>query len=50
MKEHGLVKSSAAVKILANGDVSGVITVHAHKFSKSAIEKIEKSGGKAVIV
>ncbi len=50
MKEHGLVKNSSAVKILANGDVSGVVTVHAHKFSKSAIEKIEKSGGKAVIV
>jgi len=23
--------------------------VHAHKFSKSAIEKIEKAGGKAIV-
>lgn len=50
MKEQGLVKKSAAVKILANGELSKAVTVHAHKFSKSAIEKIEKSGGKAVIV
>lgn len=50
MKEHGLVKRSTAVKVLANGDLSKAVTVHAHKFSKSAMEKIEKSGGKAVIV
>lgn len=50
MKEHGLVKSSSAVKILATGELSGAVTVHAHKFSKSAVDKIEKSGGKAVII
>jgi large subunit ribosomal protein L15 len=50
MKEHGLVKKSTAVKILANGELTRAVTVHAHKFSKSAMEKIEKSGGKAVIV
>lgn len=50
MKEHGLIKKPGAVKILANGDLARAVTVHAHKFSKSAIAKIEKSGGKAVIV
>jgi len=30
--------------------LSDAVTVHAHKFSRSAIEKIEKSGGKAVII
>jgi len=25
------------------------MTIHAHKFSKSAVEKIEKAGGKAVL-
>jgi large subunit ribosomal protein L15 len=25
------------------------IAIHAHKFSKSAVEKIEKAGGKAVV-
>ena len=50
MKEHGLIKKPGAVKILGNGDLARSVTVHAHKFSKSAIEKIEKSGGKAVTV
>ena len=50
MKERGLVKRSTAVKILANGELTKAVTVHAHKFSKSAMDKIEKSGGKAVIV
>ena len=26
------------------------MTIHAHKFSKSAVEKIEKAGGKAVVL
>jgi large subunit ribosomal protein L15 len=50
MKERGLIKKPTAVKVLANGDLTRSITVHAHKFSKSAIDKIEKSGGKAVTV
>jgi len=50
MKEQGLIKKTLLVKILGNGDVARSITVHAHKFSKSARDKIEKSGGKAVTV
>ena len=50
MKERGLIKKPKAVKVLGNGDLTRAITVHAHKFSKSAIDKIEKSGGKAVTV
>ena len=50
MKEHGLVKKAGMVKILGDGELSGTVTVHAQKFSKSAKDKIEKSGGKAVIV
>ena len=50
MKEHGLIRNPKRVKILGNGDLSGTVTVHAQKFSKSAKEKIEKSGGKAVVV
>ena len=34
------------VKILGNGELTTAITVHAHKFSKSAQEKITKAGGK----
>ncbi|MGA7521008.1 MAG: 50S ribosomal protein L15 [Acidobacteriaceae bacterium] len=47
----GLVKKrNGLVKILGSGEVKGALTVHAHKFSKSAQEKIEKAGGKAVVL
>ena len=38
------------VKILADGDLSKALTVQAHKFSKSAAEKIEAAGGKAEVL
>jgi len=40
----------ALIKILGSGELKKAVTVHAHKFSKSAAEKIEKAGGKAVVV
>jgi large subunit ribosomal protein L15 len=47
----GLLKRrNELLKILGNGEISVAITVHAHKFSKTAQEKIEKAGGKAVLV
>jgi large subunit ribosomal protein L15 len=47
----GLASSKKAlIKILGSGDLKGAVTVHAHKFSKSAAEKIEKAGGKAVVL
>jgi large subunit ribosomal protein L15 len=46
----GLLKKNGLLKILGNGELSVALTVHAHKFSKSAQEKIEKAGGKAVLV
>jgi len=48
MKEKGLIKKLDAVKILGMGELKESLSVHAHKFSKSAQTKIEKSGGKAV--
>lgn len=50
MKDKGLVKSTKAVKILGVGELTAALEVHAHKFSKSAVEKIEKSGGKVVVL
>ena len=50
MKEKGLIKKLHPVKILGNGDLTGALTIHAHKFSKSALSKIERSGGKAVVL
>ena len=49
-KKLGLASSKRAlIKILGSGELTGAITIHAHKFSKSAVEKIEKAGGKAVV-
>ncbi len=38
------------VKILGNGEVTKALTVSAHKFSASAIAKIESAGGKTIVV
>jgi large subunit ribosomal protein L15 len=46
----GVAKKNALVKVLANGEITTAVTVHAHKFSKAAQEKIEKAGGKAVVL
>ena len=47
----GLLKRrNELLKILGNGEITTAITVHAHKFSKTAREKIEKAGGNAVLV
>lgn len=44
----GLVKKATGlVKVLGNGDLKAKLTISAHAFSKSALEKIEKAGGKA---
>ena len=42
---HGLIRAGRPVKILGDGDLSRAFTVSAHKFSKSAREKIEQAGG-----
>src|SRR5271165_4909522 len=47
LRKSGVVsKKSSLVKVLGQGEVAKAITVSAHKFSKSAQEKIEKAGGK----
>jgi len=49
MVEKGIVKSAfKPIKILGNGDLTKAIEVSASAFSKTAIEKIEKAGGKAI--
>jgi large subunit ribosomal protein L15 len=45
-----LKKRNGLVKVLGDGELTAEVTVHAHKFSKSAQEKIEKAGGKAILV
>ena len=47
--EKGVIKKiDVPVKILGNGDVKNPITITAEMFSKSAIRKLEKAGGKAI--
>ncbi len=49
--EAGLAKKIGdGIKILGEGALERKITVKAHKFSKSAIEKIESAGGKAQVI
>jgi large subunit ribosomal protein L15 len=38
------------LKVLGEGDLSKKLTVHAHRFSKGAVTKIEKAGGKVVVI
>jgi len=42
----GVIKSKHPLKVLGDGELAVALTVHAHKFSKSAQEKITKAGGK----
>jgi large subunit ribosomal protein L15 len=49
--KHGLLKKrNELIKVLATGELTTAVTVHAHKFSKAAQEKIEKAGGKAILI
>ena len=46
LRKAGVIKSKYPVKILGDGELTAAITVQAHKFSKSAQDKITKAGGK----
>ena len=49
--KEGLVKhSNLPLKVLSKGELSKGLEISAHYFSKEAINKIEKSGGKAIFV
>jgi len=50
LKKRAIAKKGAPVKILGNGELDKALKVKAHAFSKAAIEKIEKAGGKAEII
>jgi len=43
-------KTSDGVKILGHGKLEKSLTVKAHAFSKSAVEKIESAGGKTEVI
>ena len=50
-KERGIVKKQlSGIKVLGEGQLEKKLTVQAHKFSKSAIDKINESGSKAEVI
>ena len=51
LHKAGLIRhADDEVKVLGDGELKGAFTVRAHKFSKSAEEKITKAGGKAEVL
>jgi large subunit ribosomal protein L15 len=43
-------RETELVKVLGRGELASAKTIHAHKFSESALKKIEEKGGKAVTI
>ncbi len=51
LREAGLLpKNSRIVKILGTGEITKALNVKAHRFSKSAVAKIEAAGGSVTVV
>ena len=51
LKETGLLKNQLdGVKVLGNGTLEKKLTVRAHRFSSSAVTKIESAGGTAEVI
>jgi large subunit ribosomal protein L15 len=49
--KHGIISNKKLpLKILGEGEFKQKLEISAHKFSKTALEKIEKIGGKAIIL
>jgi large subunit ribosomal protein L15 len=51
LQSSGIIRRARdRVKILGDGDITKPLTVRAHAFSRSAIEKIEQAGGKVEVI
>jgi large subunit ribosomal protein L15 len=51
LREAGIIKKkNAKIKILGEGNLEKQLTVQGHRFSNSAVEKIESIGGKAEVI
>jgi len=51
LKETGIIKNQlSGIKVLGNGELEKKLTIQANKFSKTALEKINKSGSKAEVI
>ncbi|WP_299822846.1 50S ribosomal protein L15 [uncultured Pontibacter sp.] len=49
-KAHGLISKNDKIKVLGRGELNKAVEIHAHGFSQTAIESIEKAGGKTVAI
>jgi len=50
MAKRGLVRARSRVKVLGDGTLGAGLTIRAHAFSKSALEKIAAAGGTAEVI
>ena len=51
LREEGIVRDLRdGLKVLGNGELKHALIVRAHKFSKSAAEKIQKAGGSVEVI
>ncbi len=51
LKEKGIIKKSlSGIKVLGDGKLEKKLTIKAHRFTSSALDKIEKSGSKAEVI
>jgi len=51
LKDKGIVKKiKDGIKILGEGEIQHPLNIRAHKVSKSALEKIQKAGGKVELI
>jgi len=48
--EKGIVRKGMQVKVLGDGEVGKALKISAHKFSKSAREKVEAAGGQCEVL
>ncbi len=50
LRARGLVKHRGLVKVLGEGEIDRALTVRAHAFSLTAVEKIKAAGGKVEVI
>ncbi len=50
LKKYGMIKKSDKIKLLGNGNAPEGKVVSVHRASASAVEKMEKAGGKVIII
>ena len=51
LQKIGLLrKGKSPVKVLGNGELTIALTVRAHKYTGSAVQKIDAAGGKAEVI